>query len=268
MINKFEPRPDLSVDVTQQSTREQTEVSARREARRRRCRCSAPIEPRSPSTGRRRRVVRRRRRVHRVRVDDSRGRRRAPRVASARSLSASGPCRSGGSRARVRAADAAAASSSPSADTNAPARLVLYTKPGCCLCDGLKERLDEVLASDAMASAPALVGASLELRDVSTNEEWATKHAMEVPVLRLLDDDGGDGGEREIPLPRPAPRLSAARLAIRLGQDVDAARGGDGGSSRKGWSVRTGGGAEIGAAAAAAPSSSPSGWSVVSDKGW
>ena len=151
---------------------------------------------------------------------------------------------------------------------------MLYTKPGCCLCDGLKERLDEVLASDAMlASAPALRGASLELRDVSTNEEWATKYAMEVPVLRLLlDDDDDVGGEREIPLPRPAPRLSAARLAIRLGQDVEAARGGDGGSSRKGWSVRTGGGAEIGAAAAAAaPSSSPSsggGWSVVSDKGW
>ena len=148
---------------------------------------------------------------------------------------------------------------------------MLYTKPGCCLCDGLKERLDEVLASDAMlASAPALRGASLELRDVSTNEEWATKYAMEVPVLRLLLDDDV-GGEREIPLPRPAPRLSAARLAIRLGQDVEAARGGDGGSSRKGWSVRTGGGAEIGAAAAAAPSSSPSsggGWSVVSDKGW
>jgi len=182
-----------------------------------------------------------------------------------------GPRPSGGGRARARAADAAAASSSPSADTDSPARLVLYTKPGCCLCEGLKERLDEVLVSDAMlASAPALVGASLELRDVSTNEEWATKHAMEVPVLRLLDDDGGDGGEREIPLPRPAPRLSAARLAIRLGQDVDAARGGDGGSSRKGWSVSAGGGAGIGAAGAAPSSASSSGggWSVVSDKGW
>ena len=88
---------------------------------------------------------------------------------------------------------------------------------------------------------------------------------------RVVERDDDDvGGEREIPLPRPAPRLSAARLAIRLGQDVDAARGGDGGSSRKGWSVRTGGGAGIGAAGTA-PSSPPSsggGWSVVSDKGW
>jgi hypothetical protein len=141
---------------------------------------------------------------------------------------------------------------------------VLYTKPGCCLCDGLKETLDEVLASDSiLASAPALRGASLELRDVSTNEEWAAKHAMEVPVLHLRDDDGD--GDDETPLPRPAPRLSAARLAIRLGQDVaDARGGGDGGSSRKGWSVSTGGGATGGAATP----SSGGGWSVVSDKGW
>lgn len=153
------------------------------------------------------------------------------------------------------------ASSAASSDES-PARLVLYTKPGCCLCDGLKETLDEVLASDSiLASAPALRGASLELRDVSTNEEWAAKHAMEVPVLHLRDDDGDD----ETPLPRPAPRLSAARLAIRLGQDVaDARGGGDGGSSRKGWSVSTGGGA----AGGAATPSSGGGWSVVSDKGW
>ena len=44
---------------TTASTREHTEVPARRDARRRCRRCSAPIEPRSPSTGRRRRVVRR-----------------------------------------------------------------------------------------------------------------------------------------------------------------------------------------------------------------
>ena len=156
------------------------------------------------------------------------------------------------------------ASSSAASSDESPARLVLYTKPGCCLCDGLKETLDEVLASDSiLASAPALRGASLELRDVSTNEEWAAKHAMEVPVLHLRDDDGD--GDDETPLPRPAPRLSAARLAIRLGQDVaDARGGGDGGSSRKGWSVSTGGGV----AGGAAMPSSGGGWSVVSDKGW
>lgn len=171
-----------------------------------------------------------------------------------------------GDAVAARSTDGASSASSSAASSSgeSPARLVLYTKPGCCLCDGLKETLDEVLASNSiLASAPALRGASLELRDVSTNEEWAAKHAMEVPVLHLRDDDGD--GDDETPLPRPAPRLSAARLAIRLGQDVaDARGGGDGGSSRKGWSVSTGGGATGGAATP----SSGGGWSVVSDKGW
>ena len=171
-----------------------------------------------------------------------------------------------GDAVAARSTDGASSASSSAASSSgeSPARLVLYTKPGCCLCDGLKETLDEVLASETiLASAPALRGASLELRDVSTNEEWAAKHAMEVPVLHLRDDDGD--GDDETPLPRPAPRLSAARLAIRLGQDVaDARGGGDGGSSRKGWSVSTGGGATGGAATP----SSGGGWSVVSDKGW
>jgi hypothetical protein len=51
--------------------------------------------------------------------------------------------------------------------------IVVYTKPGCCLCDGLKDKLDA--AVDAAARAPP--GASLEclrdfalcVRDVSTN---------------------------------------------------------------------------------------------------
>ena len=43
-----------------------------------------------------------------------------------------------------------------------------------------------------------------------------------------------------MPLPRPAPRLSAARLAIRLSQDVAAAMAGEGESGRRGWSVSGG----------------------------
>ena len=99
------------------------------------------------------------------------------------------------------------ASSAAASSDESPARLVLYTKPGCCLCDGLKETLDEVLASDSiLASAPALRGASLELRDVSTNEEWAAKHAMEVPVLHLRDDDGTETMRRRCRDPRRGSR--------------------------------------------------------------
>ena len=82
-------------------------------------------------------------------------------------------------------------------------------------------------------------------------------------MLRLLDDDGGDGGEREIPLP-PAPRLSAARLAIRLGQTSRGAGRGrrvlEEGVERERRRRRWDG--------AAAAARSGGGWSVVSDKGW
>jgi hypothetical protein len=42
----------------------------------------------------------------------------------------------------------------------APRRLVLYTKPGCCLCDGLKEKLH---AAVLLAGTPYSL-ASLELQ--------------------------------------------------------------------------------------------------------
>jgi glutaredoxin len=105
-------------------------------------------------------------------------------------------------------------------------KLVLYTKPGCCLCDGLKETLDEVMARPTLAES--LRSLTLETRDVSTNHAWAEAYALEVPVLTLVvtrNDAGGaadeeeevgdeksDEREDEIPLPRPAPRLSPARL--------------------------------------------------------
>ncbi|KAE8814078.1 Glutaredoxin-like protein [Hordeum vulgare] len=54
------------------------------------------------------------------------------------------------------AAAAGEASSSPPA----PRRLVLYTKPGCCLCDGLKEKLH---AAVLLAGTPYSL-ASLELQ--------------------------------------------------------------------------------------------------------
>jgi hypothetical protein len=65
---------------------------------------------------------------------------------------------------------------------------VLYTKPGCCLCDGLRETLEVVMRGDSgVAVSPELasLGGGVETRDVSTNDAWAARHAMEVPVLAL-----------------------------------------------------------------------------------
>lgn len=55
------------------------------------------------------------------------------------------------------------------------------------------------------------VGATIELRDVSTNEEWARAYAMSVPVLmRLLP------GGQEQPIPRAPPKTSVDRLRRHL----------------------------------------------------
>ena len=163
-----------------------------------------------------------------------------------------------------------ASASGEGSESGDGAKLVLYTKPGCCLCDGLKETLDEVMSGNAEVPtlAATLKTLTLETRDVSTNPAWAEAYAMEVPVLTLVterptgsssssggggggcggtsgDEGAGEGNEVEIQLPRPAPRLSPARLAVRLSQDVKAAMAGESGT-RKGWTATSGGGGEVG----------------------
>jgi hypothetical protein len=73
--------------------------------------------------------------------------------------------------------------------------LVLYSKPGCHLCAGLREKLT--------ALAPGLF--TLEERDITTRPEWWQQYQYEIPVLTLVQ------GAQEIPLPRLSPRLSAAQ---------------------------------------------------------
>ena len=110
--------------------------------------------------------------------------------------------------------------------SRARSRLVLYTKPGCCLCEGLEEKLGEIFRGGAGAAlGDALRALEFETRDVSTNETWARKHASEVPVLSLVRANAVENGrgssspgepagetETETFLPRPAPRLSATPL--------------------------------------------------------
>jgi len=76
---------------------------------------------------------------------------------------------------------------------SATAALVLLTRRGCCLCEGLEEKL-------------RLLQIPLELRDVDGDTVLQARYGLEVPVLLLPSD----AGERE--LPRPSPRLSAQAL--------------------------------------------------------
>lgn len=75
--------------------------------------------------------------------------------------------------------------------------LILYSKPGCHLCEGLQEKLKTLPVQ-------------LEVRDINQNQAWFQKYQYEIPVLCYMQ--GADDG-LEIPLPRVSPRASAAQVA-------------------------------------------------------
>ena len=76
-------------------------------------------------------------------------------------------------------------------------KLTLYSRAGCCLCEGLESRL----------RALDLLGLSIELAVIDIDEpgiphELKARYDFEVPVLAL------DGSE----LPRVSPRLTGKGL--------------------------------------------------------
>lgn len=77
--------------------------------------------------------------------------------------------------------------------------LILYSKPGCHLCEGLQEKLETLPLQ-------------LEVRDITQNEAWFQKYQYEVPVLCCpMATDNTALGEQ--PLPRLSPRASVAQVA-------------------------------------------------------
>jgi glutaredoxin len=80
-------------------------------------------------------------------------------------------------------------------------RLILYSKPGCHLCEGLQEKLEQIQN----------LSFELEIRDITTREDWFSAYEYEVPVLYLSNHRGAEDTE-EKPLPRPSPRASVQQL--------------------------------------------------------
>lgn len=76
--------------------------------------------------------------------------------------------------------------------------LILYSKPGCHLCEGLQEKLETLPVH-------------LEIRDITQNQSWFQKYQYEIPVLCYIEASNGAAIER--PLPRVSPRASATQLA-------------------------------------------------------
>jgi hypothetical protein len=77
--------------------------------------------------------------------------------------------------------------------------LILYSKPGCHLCEGLQERLEQVQG----------LTFQLEIRDITTQADWFAAYQYEIPVLFWRIDDPS---AEEKPIPRPSPRLSVEQL--------------------------------------------------------
>ncbi len=84
-------------------------------------------------------------------------------------------------------------------------KLILFTREGCCLCQGLEERLRN-LSLDRLDPLLELYVRDIEGADVSDLER--ASYAMEVPVLLLELNHP----VRRFELPRVSPRLVEADL--------------------------------------------------------
>jgi len=81
--------------------------------------------------------------------------------------------------------------------------LILYSKPGCHLCEVLAEKLTQ------------LPGYSLEIRDIHSREDWLERYAFEIPVLAYGSSEGV-----ETILPRISPRATVHQVAQVLQQHL------------------------------------------------
>ena len=79
-------------------------------------------------------------------------------------------------------------------------KLILYSKPGCHLCEGLLSKLETIKQSTDFASL------DLEVRDITTREDWFAAYEYEVPVLCVASYDNLQT------IPRPSPRASVTQL--------------------------------------------------------
>lgn len=88
-------------------------------------------------------------------------------------------------------------------------RLILYSKPGCHLCEGLQEKLEQIHTLEF----------ELEVRDITTRDDWFQAYQYEIPVLLLeraeskgQEDSSSPPTAFPLPIPRPSPRASVRQL--------------------------------------------------------
>ncbi|NET48251.1 MAG: glutaredoxin family protein [Merismopedia sp. SIO2A8] len=82
-------------------------------------------------------------------------------------------------------------------------QLVMYSKPGCHLCEGLQEKLEAIQNSDRYG-----LTFELKIRDITTHPEWFNAYQYEIPVLYWMGRSQGTDDTTMQPIPRPSPRSS------------------------------------------------------------
>ncbi|MFM6063430.1 MAG: glutaredoxin family protein [Microcystis panniformis] len=82
--------------------------------------------------------------------------------------------------------------------------LILYSKPDCHLCEGLLEKLEKIRQPEWQ----------LEIRDITSREDWFNAYQYEIPVLCQKLTTG------EKILPRLSPRANAEQLARLLANNL------------------------------------------------
>lgn len=76
------------------------------------------------------------------------------------------------------------------------------------MCEGLYEKLEQIVQRGNITPL------ELEVRDITTREDWLLAYQYEVPVL-FLNRRGAEEAEEEVvekPLPRPSPRVGVPQL--------------------------------------------------------
>ncbi len=85
--------------------------------------------------------------------------------------------------------------------------LILYSRVGCCLCEGLEERLRSIPLNELKPSLDLHV---IDIDGIETPQEIRDRYSFEVPVMAL--GGSGLGGDQPLELPRVSPRLAGNGL--------------------------------------------------------
>lgn len=85
-------------------------------------------------------------------------------------------------------------------------RLILFAKPGCHLCEGLQEKLEQI---DTLPI-------DLVVQDITTREDWFQAYQYEIPVL-FVEDESQPAAPPTL-VPRFSPRATVAQIETRLRQ--------------------------------------------------